>query len=144
MTAAAKQPKKPAAKKPPLKGPAAGAGRPRNATAPRSETQAELADRIDAAEEAHEQAIIARRTDDNIHAQMRELACEYAISSAWAAYLRAQGNHTWAMQYIALAVKQDSRVTAIRELLIGDRLDEVEDALADEQDEDGLGKRGPK
>lgn len=145
MTAAAKQPKKPADKKRgPLKGPAAGAGRPRNATAPRSEWEAELSDRIYEAEDAHELALIARRTDDTIQAQMRELVCEYAIASAWSSYLRAQGKHTWSLQWLDRAIKLNREVTSIRELLIGDRLDEVEEALADEQDEDGLGKRGPK
>lgn len=139
MTAPTGKVKKPRDK---LKPPQAGPGRPRNATSPRTEAQVALADAIYDAEEARDAAASARKTDHTIAAQMLELECEYAVSSAWAAYLRAQGNHTWGLKYQDIANKQDTRLTALRELIAVDELDAIDEALNDDEaSDDGLGKR---
>ena len=111
-------------------------GRPRKPTAPRSAKQEDLLAAIELAEEARDTAATEYALSATVEAELRLLRAELAVSSAWAAYCRAQGNATHALGYGALACKLAVQIGNLREIEAVDRLEkyternEREDALA--------------
>lgn len=111
-------------------------GRPRKPTAPRSAKQEDLLAAIELAEEARDTAATEYVLSATVEAELRLLRAELAVSSAWAAYCRAQGNATHALGYGALACKLAVQIGNLREIEAVDRLEkytarnEREDALA--------------
>lgn len=113
-----------------------GAGRPRKPTAPRDASQTELAAEIAIAEKALDVARRAARTDTTVAAALVVLQAEQDVASCWAAYLRAQGNMTHALQYGDAVAKLAARITALRERISDDLLKELHDRA---HHEDALG-----
>lgn len=111
-------------------------GRPRKPTAPRSAKQEDLLAAIELTEEARDTAATEYALSATVEAELRLLRAELAVSSAWAAYCRAQGNATHALGYGALACKLAVQIGNLREIEAVDRLEkytarnEREDALA--------------
>lgn len=111
-------------------------GRPRKPTAPRDSRQEDLKAAVDLIEEERDAAAQAYTCSSTVEAELRLLRAELAVSSAWAAYCRAQGNATHALGYGALAVKLAAQIGNLREIEAVDRLEkyternEREDALA--------------
>lgn len=119
--------------------PHAGPGRPRKPQAPRSTDQERLADAVTAAETIRDTAETAYRKKASVATETALLAAELTVASAWGAYLRAQGNHTHALKYADIAVKQAGRIAALRELAAVDQLDAL---MARAGREDALAKKG--
>lgn len=115
-------------------------GRPRKPTAPRSAKQEDLLAAIELTEEARDTAATEYTLSSTVEAELRLLRAELAVSSAWAAYCRAQGNATHALGYGALACKLAVQIGNLREIEAVDRLEkytarnEREDALARKMD----------
>ena len=115
-------------------------GRPRKPTAPRSAKQEDLLAAIELTEEARDTAATEYTLSSTVEAELRLLRSELAVSSAWAAYCRAQGNATHALGYGALACKLAVQIGNLREIEAVDRLEkytarnEREDALARKMD----------
>lgn len=121
--------------------PRAGPGRPRKAQAPRSADQTRLAAAVTTAETIRDVAEAAYSKKSTVATETALLAAELTVASAWGAYLRAQGNHTHALKYADIAVKQAGRLAVLRELAAVDQLDLL---LARAGREDALSKKGKK
>lgn len=120
-----------------VKAPQRGPGRPRKPGAPRSAAQARLAEVIETAEQARDEAAEKYSGDSSVAAELELLSAELGVASAWAAYMRSEGNHTHAIKYGEDRTKTSGRIAALRELLVRDSLDELE---ARKAREDAAGK----
>lgn len=109
-----------------VKPPKAGPGRPRKPQAPRSDAQVHLAAVIVAREEERDEAAEAYSAGNTVAAELRLLSTELSVSTAWAAYLRSEGNHTHALKYAEDRTKVANRISALREILLADKLDQLD------------------
>lgn len=109
-----------------VKAPKAGPGRPRKPQAPRGDAQVHLAAVIVAREEERDEAAEAYSTGNTVAAELRLLSAELSVSTAWAAYLRSGGNHTYALKYAEDRTKVANRISALREILLADKLDQLD------------------
>lgn len=128
--------------------PAPGPGRPRKPRPPRDEKQVGLKAAVDAAEDEHELAFAAYGADTSVAAEIRLYRAQISVASAWAAYLRAQGNHTHALQHTTALTKLAGRVVQLREIVAADQLEQLlkragrEDALRDNRQARARGTSG--
>lgn len=113
------------------------AGRPRKATAPRTEHQARLAAALEAVEAERDAAAAAFADDASVAAEIRLLRAEVGVCTSWASYYRAQGNATHAIRFAEMQAKFAGRLTALREIDAVDRLAALEAAS---RREDALGR----
>lgn len=104
------------------------AGRPKKARLPNEEKdRARLADRIREAELSRDQAAQAYAASKSVSSELALLQADLAMCSAWAAYLRAEGNHIHSLKYLENATRIAGRISALRELQAVDTLDELRD-----------------
>ena len=110
------------------------AGRPKKARLPYEEKdRARLADRIREAELSRDQAAQAYAGNKSVSSELGLLQGDLAVASAWAAYLRAEGNHIHALKYTENATRIAGRISSLRELQAVDTLDELRDRAQKEQ-----------
>lgn len=103
-------------------------GRPKGPKLPNSTAdRARLADRIREAESAREAASAAYATTKNVANETLLLQADLAVCSAWAAYLRAEGNHSQALKYVENATRIAGRISSLRELMAVDTLEELKE-----------------
>lgn len=104
-------------------------GRPRKASAPRNAAQAALAIQVEAAEVARDLAQDVAHADPSPSKLRELLIAEVVAHTAWAAYLRAQGNHTYALRYVEHANKLWRQILAADELDLSERLAALQSQL---------------
>lgn len=100
--------------------PQAGPGRPRNPGPPRGDHQLALADAVEAAELARDEAELTYGATPTVAAELALFSAELRVASAWSAYCRSQGIHSTALKYAEDRTKLAARVAALRELLATD------------------------
>ena len=100
------------------------AGRPKSPQLPNTTKHlSRLADRISEAEEARENAAKDYALAKSVAHETALLQADLAVSSAWAAYLRATGDHVRALKYLENATRIAGRISALRELQAVDTLE---------------------
>jgi len=102
--------------------PRRGPGRPRKATAPRTEHQADLAAALTVAEARLDAARVAFSKSLLVAAELELYLASVGVSSAWAAYLRAQGDHNHALKYGEEEARFARAAAGLREVLVFDLL----------------------
>lgn len=102
--------------------PRRGPGRPRKATAPRTEHQAELAKALAVAEARLDAARVAFSKSSLVAAELELYLASVGVSSAWAAYLRAQGDHNHSLRYGEQEARFARAAAGLREVLVFDLL----------------------
>lgn len=109
-----------------VQGPTRGPGRPRKPVAPRDAAQARLAEALEAAELERDGAELDYRGANNVTNELALLSAELTMTTAWSAYLRSQGNHAQALKYGDLAAKYARQISALRGLILDDKLDAMD------------------
>lgn len=100
------------------------AGRPKAPQLPNTTKHlSRLADRISEAEEARENAAKDYALAKSVAHETALLQADLAVSSAWAAYLRATGDHVRALKYLENSTRIAGRISALRELQAVDTLE---------------------
>lgn len=102
--------------------PRRGPGRPRKATAPRTEHQAELAAALSVAEARLDAARVAFSRSSLVAAELELYLARVGVASAWAAYLRAQGDHNHSLKYGEEEARFARAAAGLREVLVFDLL----------------------
>lgn len=118
-------------------------GRPRNPTAPRNDQQKALAATLLSAEERLDKAGAVFGLDKSVAAELELYLARVGVSSAWAGYLRAQGDHSGALKYGEEEARFATRASNVREYLALDLLDKKKKGKAGKPEE-ALGKRPVK
>lgn len=121
--------------------PRRGPGRPRKATAPRTEHQADLAQALAVAEARLDKARAAFCKSSLVAAELELYLARVGVASGWAAYLRAQGDHTNSLRYGEEEARFARAAAGLREILVFDLLDAKTKAKAATS---ALGKRKRK
>ena len=121
-----------------------GPGRPRKPTAPRTEQQAALAEALAATEVRLDAASRAFAETDTVAAELEMYLARIGVASAWAGYLRAQGNHTHALKYGEEEARFARAAAGLREVLVFDRLNERDKQAKTGAAAGALGKRKPR
>lgn len=123
--------------------PARRPGRPRNPTAPRNDQQHALAATLLSAEQRLDKAGAVFALDKSVAAELELYLARVGVSSAWAGYLRAQGDHSGALKYGEEEARFATRAANVREYLALDLLDKKTKPKA-AKPEQALGKRAAK
>lgn len=108
----------------------AGPGRPTTPKAPRDAHQLALADALEAAEKARDEAELVYGATPTVQTQLAMFSAELRVASGWAAYCRAQGIHATALKYAEDRNKIAARIAALQELLAVDTLKGLKEHLA--------------
>ena len=114
-------------------------GRPRKPGAPRTEQQKALAATVVLAEGRLDRAAIAFHADPTVAVELEFHLARIGVSSAWAGYLRATGDHTGALKYGEEEARFARVAVGLREVLALDLLDKKKGKAA--KPEQALGKR---
>lgn len=102
------------------------AGRPKAPRLPNTTQHlARLADRISEAELARENAARDYAASKSVAHETALLQADLAVSSAWAAYLRATDDHVRALKYLENSTRIAGRISALRELQAVDTLESL-------------------
>lgn len=110
------------------------AGRPKGPRLPNTTKHlSRLADRISEAELARENAATDYAAAKSVAHETALLQADLAVSSAWAAYLRATDDHVRALKYLENSTRIAGRISALRELQAVDTLDELRERAQREQ-----------
>jgi len=118
--------------------PKSGPGRPAKPKPPRSAQQTRLAAAVEKAEDALEVAAAAYQASRSVTNEVVLLSCELSVASAWAAYLRAQGDFMNATRCSGDASKIAANLARLRELVA---VDQIEALKVRAGREDAVGKR---
>lgn len=118
--------------------PKTGPGRPSKPKPPRSAQQARLAAAVEKAEDALEVAAAAYQASRTVTHEVYLLSCELSVASAWAAYLRSQGDFTNATRCSGDASKIAANLARLRELVAVDQIEALKSRAGRE---DAVGKR---
>lgn len=102
--------------------PRRGPGRPRKPTAPRTEHQADLAAALAVAEARLDAARVAFSKSSLVATELELYLARVGVASAWASYLRAQGDHNHSLKYGEEEARFARAAAGLREVLVFDLL----------------------